>query len=136
MLLTKKTEYALLSLISIAKSDNPKNVDELSRELNIPKPYLAKILQSFAKNKILNSFKGAKGGFVLNIDPKNLTILTISSISEDKSPSVFECSPSIQSCPTQKALQCNLWPVLNNLQNKIDTFLDSLTLNDILGDTF
>ena len=31
MLLTKKSEYALLSLISIAKSTEPKNVDELSR---------------------------------------------------------------------------------------------------------
>ena len=38
MLLTKKSEYALLSLISIAKSEEPKNVDELSRELNIEMP--------------------------------------------------------------------------------------------------
>lgn len=39
MLLTKKSEYALLSLISIAKSDEPKNVDVLSRELNISKSF-------------------------------------------------------------------------------------------------
>ena len=132
MLLTKKTEYALLSLISIAKSQDPKNVDILSKELNIPKPYLAKILQNFSKNNILNSFKGANGGFTLKVDPADLSILKISSISEDKSPSVFECSTSQDSCPSQKASQCNLWPVLNNLQNKIDDFLDSLTLNDII----
>ena len=42
MLLTKKSEYALLSLVSIAKSDHPKNVEVLSNELNISKSFLAK----------------------------------------------------------------------------------------------
>jgi len=132
VLLTKKTEYALLSLISIAKSEHPKNVDELSRELNIPKPYLAKILQNFSRNNILNSFKGAHGGFTFKVDAAEISILKISFISEDKNPAVFECSTSQESCPSQKASQCNLWPVLNNLQHKIDDFLESLTLKDII----
>jgi Rrf2 family protein len=133
MLLTKKTEYALLSLISIAKSNTPKNVDELSKELNIPKSYLAKILQNFSKQNILNSFKGVNGGFTLKVKAQDISILKISSISEDKIPSVFECSTSQESCPSHKASQCNLWPVLNNLQNKIDDFLESLTLKDIIS---
>jgi Rrf2 family protein len=132
MLLTKKTEYALLSLISIAQNKTPKNVDILSKELNIPKSYLAKILQGFAKNHILNSYKGVNGGFTLNVLPENLTILKISEISEDKAPSVFECSPSLDCCPSNNASTCNLWPVLNNLQHKIDDFLNSLTLKDII----
>ena len=41
MLLTKKSEYALLSLISIAQSSEPKNVDVLSKELNISKSFLS-----------------------------------------------------------------------------------------------
>ncbi|HFU75145.1 MAG TPA: Rrf2 family transcriptional regulator [Arcobacter sp.] len=132
MLLTKKTEYALLSLISIARSDTPINVDVLSRDLNIPKPYLAKILQSFSKKDILKSYKGINGGFVLNIDPQELTILKITSISEEKVPSVFECSGSESDCPSDRASMCHLWPILNNLQGKIDNFLDSLTLKDIM----
>jgi len=132
MLLTKKSEYALLSLISIAQSDIPLSVDELSINLNIPKQYLAKILQSFTKNNILKSYKGVNGGFSLIVDPSKLTILKISEISEDKAPVVFECSPSLSSCPSQKGFQCNLWPILNKLQNKIDGFLSSLTLKDIM----
>ncbi len=132
MLLTKKTEYALLSLISIAKSDKPKNVDILSQELNIPKSYLAKILQNFAKNGILDSFKGVNGGFRLNVKPEDISILKISEISEDKSPSVFECSPSQESCPNAMGSVCSLWPMLNRLQNKIDDFLDSLSLQDVI----
>lgn len=132
MLLTKKTEYALLSLISIAKSDTPQNVDILSKKLNIPKPYLAKILQNFSKQKILKSFKGINGGFELAIHPRDLSLLKISKISEEKFPSVFDCSTSKQSCPDDKANSCQLWPILNNLQLKIDDFLDNLTLKDIM----
>jgi Rrf2 family protein len=132
MLLTKKTEYALLSLISIAKSPIPKNVDKLSTELNIPKPYLAKILQSFSKQNILTSYKGINGGFEMSLHPRDITILSIAQISEEKIPSVFECSPSKENCPSNSADTCNLWPVLNNLQNKIDDFLSDLTLKDIM----
>ena len=132
MLLTKKTEYALLSLISIAKSTSPKNVDLLSKELNIPKSYLAKILQNFSKKDILKSFKGINGGFELAMHPRDITILRIATISEEKSPVVFECSGSINDCPDDKASTCSLWSVLNNLQTKIDDFLGSLTLKDIM----
>ena len=132
MLLTKKTEYALLSLISIAKSTSPKNVDVLSIELGIPKPYLAKILQSFSKQKVLKSFKGINGGFELALHPRDISILKIATISENKLPVVFECSSSQDDCPSQVGASCQIWYVLNNLQNKIDNFLDSLTLKDIM----
>lgn len=68
MLLTKKSEYALLSLISIAKSDEAKNVDVLSKELNISKSFLAKIMQNLAKQGLVISHRGVNGGFSLNKD--------------------------------------------------------------------
>jgi len=132
MLLTKKTEYALLSLITIARSTTPKNVDVLSKELDIPKAYLAKILQNFSKKDILKSFKGINGGFELAMHPRDISIRMIATISEQKSPTVFECSNSESDCPSDKASTCSLWKTLNTLQIKIDDFLDSLTLKDIM----
>lgn len=131
MLLTKKSEYALLSLISIAKSDSAKNVDVLSKELNIPKSFLAKIMQNLAKNDIVLSQRGVNGGFVLKKPYDEITILEITTVAEEKMPSVFECSPSVTSCPQDIANACSVWPLLNNLQGKINDFLGSLTLKDI-----
>lgn len=131
MLLTKKSEYALLSLISIAKSDEPKNVDELSRELNISKSFLAKIMQNLAKQGLVVSHRGVNGGFSLNKSWEIITILEIVIAAEERIPSVFECSPSAQSCPNQVAMLCTIWPLLNNLQLKINDFLEKLTLKDI-----
>ena len=131
MLLTKKSEYALLSLISIAKSSEPKNVDELSRELNISKSFLAKIMQNLAKQGLVISHRGVNGGFALNKSWENITILEIVVAAEEKVPSVFECSPSADNCPNQVAMLCTIWPLLNNLQLRINDFLEKLTLKDI-----
>lgn len=131
MLLTKKSEYALLSLISIAKSDSPKNVDALSRELNIPKSFLAKIMQNLAKNNIVVSHRGVNGGFALKKPYDEITILEITTVAEERIPSVFECSPSMNSCPSDIGNSCSVWPLLNNLQGRINLFLEELTLKDI-----
>ena len=128
MLLTKKSEYALLSLIVISKSEEPKNVDILAQELNISKSFLAKILQSLAKNGIVQSYKGANGGFVLSKSSSEITILEITRAAEERTPAVFECSSSVFHCPSNNGACCTIWPTLNKLQNKINGFLDGLTL--------
>jgi len=132
MLLTKKSEYALLSLVSIAQSDTPKNVDVLSTELNISKSFLAKILQNLAKHDILNSYKGNNGGFTLKKPYDELTILEITTITEQKNPTVFECTTSGSACEGNLDGKCTIFPLLNNLQFKINDFLDQLTLKDLL----
>ena len=132
MLLTRKSEYALLSLVIIAKSEEPKNVDVLSNELNISKSFLAKILQNLAKNNILKSYKGNNGGFVLKKTCEQLTIMEITTIAEEKAPAVFECTTTYGNCIASVNGVCSVFPLLANLQNKINGFLDNLTLKDIL----
>lgn len=132
MLITRASEYAILSLIVLSKSNSPMDSETLSHQLSIPKSFLAKILQSLAKNDVLKSYKGVNGGFALLHEPKNITMLQVMSAVEGKSPAVFDCSPSIHSCPLDRASFCSIWPFLNKLQGKIDAFLEEITLADIL----
>ncbi|UFS63790.1 Rrf2 family transcriptional regulator [Sulfurimonas sp. HSL-3221] len=132
MLITRASEYALLSLIVLAKAEKPLDADTLSKELDISKSFLAKILQSMARNGILNSFKGANGGFALAKDMHDITVRDITCAAEGKNPSVFDCSKSQKDCPSDKATTCQIWPVVNRLQDKIDTFLEKLTLADLI----
>jgi len=132
MLITRASEYALLSLIVLAKADKPMDADTLSRELDISKSFLAKILQTMARCDILNSYKGANGGFALAKPVEEITIHQITCAAEGKTPAVFDCSKSQKDCPSDIASTCQIWPVVNRLQEKIDTFLDKLTLADLL----
>lgn len=134
MLITKASEYAILSLIVLSKATAPMDSDTLSRELAISKSFLAKILQSLAKSDILKSYKGVNGGFSLAKEPKEINMLDVMSSVEGKAPAVFDCAPSTKNCPSDKADICSIWPFLNKLQLKIDFFLADLTLADILED--
>lgn len=132
MLMTRASEYALLSLIILAKAPRPLDVDSLSRELDISKSFLAKILQSLARKGILKSFKGVNGGFELARKSSEITVLEVLETVEGKSPAVFSCAPTKEDCPSNKATTCSLWPFLNRLQGKVDAFLGILTLEAIL----
>ena len=134
MLLTRASEYALLALIILAKEKEPIGADKLSERLSISKSFLAKVLQNLAKDSILDSFKGVRGGFSLAHATKDISLMQIMRASEGKSPAVFDCSPSKENCPSDNANNCRVWPVLNNLQVKIDDFLDNLSLEDIMQD--
>ena len=133
MLLTKASEYALLSITLIAKSEEPKDTKTLAQLLNIPKSFLAKILQALARSEILISYKGAKGGFILSRPPSEISVLDIIKAVEVKSANVFECSDSQDDCPggNEKASCCFIWPSLNLLQGKVDDFLSSVSLEDL-----
>lgn len=62
----KETEYALRCLVYV-QIQNLKNhrpgVDEISRETDSPRFFIAKILHRLVKNGFLNSSKGKGGGF-------------------------------------------------------------------------
>ena len=132
MLITRASEYAILSLILLSSAKEPMDSETLSRELTISKSFLAKILQSLAKAGVLKSYKGSKGGFSLEKNTEEISMLDVMSIVEGKAPAVFECSPSEKDCPSDKANICTIWPFLNKLQGKIDSFLADLTLADII----
>ena len=132
MLFTRASEYALLALVIIARENKPLGTDYLSKRLNISRSFLAKILQTLAKKNILKSYKGATGGFMLAQPPEMLSIKEITSAAEGKTINIFDCSSDQAHCPSNQGDFCTLWPFLNKLQKEIDSFLDNLTLKDIM----
>jgi len=131
MLLTRASEYALLALDIIRNSDKPIGAEQLAIRLSIPKSFLAKILQGLAKASILESKKGAHGGFILVKDSASISIASVIIAAEGKTPAVFDCTQYTDTCPNGSIGSCTISPFLNTFQQKIDTFLHELTLEDI-----
>ncbi len=132
MLLTRASEYALLSLDTIQRADSPIGAEQLATELCIPKSFLAKILQNLAKNGILESRKGAHGGFILAKELHEISVSEVIYAAEGKMPAVFDCTSYSSTCPNGSIGTCAISPFLRNFQRKIDDFLNGLTLGDIL----
>ncbi len=132
MLLTRASEYALLALDVIRRSDSPIGTEQLATQLSIPKSFLAKILQSLAKQGILESRKGAHGGFILAKEVHEISVSDIIFAAEGKSPVVFDCTSYAGTCPNGTIGTCSISPFLMTFQSKIDGFLNGLMLSDIL----
>lgn len=79
-MLSNSCKYGIRAVIYIA-SQPPENgktgIKKISKDLNLPTPFLAKILQLLARQKILKSLKGPHGGFSLQKDSRKITLLDI-----------------------------------------------------------
>jgi Rrf2 family protein len=79
-MLSNSCRYGIRAVIYLASQhagDFKTGIKQISKDLDLPTPFLAKILQQLAKQKILNSSKGPHGGFSLMKDPRNITLLDI-----------------------------------------------------------
>ena len=68
---SKACEYAIKATIYIAQQSNANrrvNVKEVSKEVNAPEAFTAKILQQLCRENILSSIRGKQGGFVFDIE--------------------------------------------------------------------
>jgi Rrf2 family iron-sulfur cluster assembly transcriptional regulator len=79
-MLSSSCKYGIRAVTYIAsksKKNGKIGIKQISRDLDLPTPFLAKILQQLAKQKILSSSKGPHGGFSLLKDPKSITLFDI-----------------------------------------------------------
>ncbi|MBX3046458.1 MAG: Rrf2 family transcriptional regulator [Anaerolineales bacterium] len=79
MKLTARSEYALLALIYIARSDGEHNIsaDSISKAQGIPPKFLEQILLSLRRARILNSSQGQHGGYKLARPAKEVSIAEV-----------------------------------------------------------
>lgn len=78
MQITREKDYAIRCVCYLAgKKGEVAMVDEIARSKNIPKSFLAKILQRLVKAKIVKSLRGVKGGFQLARKPKEISLLDV-----------------------------------------------------------
>jgi len=74
---SKETEYALRSLVYIRyrndRHERP-GIEEISKEIEAPQAFIAKILQRLVRLGFVNSIKGKGGGFQFDEDKPVLTL--------------------------------------------------------------
>jgi Rrf2 family transcriptional regulator, iron-sulfur cluster assembly transcription factor len=79
-MLSNSCRYGIRAVIYLAsqpESAGKTGIKKISSDLDLPTPFLAKILQQLAKQKILSSTKGPHGGFSILRDPQKITLYEI-----------------------------------------------------------
>ena len=79
-MLSNTSKYGIRAVIYLALNagmEKKIGIKQISKDLNIPAPFLGKILQTLARKKVLSSIKGPHGGFSLGRDAKDITLLDV-----------------------------------------------------------
>ena len=79
LMFSKGCQHAIRALVYLAerKDGGPLGVKVVSNDLDLPYPYLAKIIQDLARRDLLVSRKGPGGGIYLSRDPTKMSLLEI-----------------------------------------------------------
>ena len=130
-LITRDTDYALRALCFIAKGkDKIISAAELVRKLKIPQSFLRKILQVLNRKKILKSYKGQGGGFLLAVPANKILLVDLIEIFQGPL-RLNECFFKKMACPRKKT--CALKKKIDTIERYVLKELDSITLASLLN---
>ncbi|MBI5144849.1 MAG: Rrf2 family transcriptional regulator [Candidatus Omnitrophica bacterium] len=129
-LITRDTDYALRAICFIAKQkEKIVSVSDLVEGLKLPKPFLRKLLQILNKKRILKSYKGQGGGFLL-VEPAG-KIFLVDLIEAFQGPlELNECFLKKMRCPQMKT--CALREKIKRIEKYVFNQLSSITIASLL----
>ncbi len=128
---SKSCEYAIRSIfyISLKSQEGRKiGIKEIAEQLDMPAPFLAKILQSLVRNKIISSLKGPNGGFFVS-NPKKISLIKI--IEAIDGIDVFKkCTIGLKKCSDTKP--CPVHHLIKPYRDALKGTLATKTLDQII----
>ena len=135
---SKTTEYALRATIYIAQhgsEDNKLGINEISKGIDSPKPFTAKILQLLTKDKVLHSSRGPNGGFYITAKSKKLPVSSVLKAVNDDSV-LTKCVIGLRQC-TQKN-PCPMHAEFKEIRNQLNNLFEKKTIESLVnkGDKF
>ncbi len=132
MMVSSKGRYALRVMIDLAQNDRETLIPlkEIAVRQNISMKYLEMIVSLLHKGGLLVSGRGKKGGYRLAKTPSEYTIGSILKLTEKNLSPVHCLEGGTVTC--EKAGYCMTLPMWQKLDDLIDEYLESVTLEDLL----
>jgi Rrf2 family protein len=128
-LLSRPSAYALAALARLAAGAPARlAASQLARELGLPAPYLAKLLQPLVGAGLLESRRGVGGGFCLAVDPAGLALLRVVEVVEGGWRR--QCPLGWPECRDERP--CPLHPVWGEMHGRMGELLARTHLADLV----
>jgi Rrf2 family cysteine metabolism transcriptional repressor len=135
MRLSTKGRYGLKSMFELALSygKGPIPLNQIAERQNLSIHYLEQLFASLRKAGLVQSVRGAQGGYMLAFKPKEITVGSI--IRTLEGPLVpADCVIEEDSNECEKAEWCVTRIIWEKMRDSINNVVDSITLQDMLDD--
>ena len=132
MMVSTKGRYALTVMVDLAKLSDGGFVSlaDIAERENLSMKYLESIISILNKGGMLKSLRGKNGGYKLDREPKDYNISEILLLTEGTLAPVNCIMQEGIQC--EKAATCSTLPLWAGLDNVIDKYLSTITLEDII----
>ena len=138
MRITTWTEYSLIITLHLAKKGGVEATPVAARELaeseRLPADYVEQILLRLRRAGIVESVRGAKGGYYLAREAGLITVRDVMTASEHQTFEMNCEAHPVDGDRCAPSTACAIRPVWQALQQRIDDFLTGITLADLLRD--
>jgi len=126
---TKRADYGLMAIHYIALNDGfgAMSAKRIAEEFAIPPELMAKILQRLAKQGLIVSTNGPKGGYALGRRPTEITVGQVIRALEGPI-NIVSCLED-DDCPQME--RCNLRRPVHKIQAAISQVLDTMSLAEL-----
>ena len=135
MQVTRAGEYGIIGLLYLARQPDRRTVmvEEIAAAEGVPKSFLAKIFQSLSKRGMIQSVRGARGGFRLAKPASQITVLEIINCVETGF-ALQKCVTSNPRCVVadRKVGACALCGIFSEAQQQVNDVLSRTTIADLL----
>ena len=136
MKLSTRGKYGLYAMVFLAEKaqEGPQPLKSIS-QLGLPENYLEQLLGALRRAGLVDSVRGARGGYALAKDPRCITMRDI--IDAMEGPVSFsDCLEKGHESSCPRCGKCKVRGTWEYLTDEINHLLSSVTLDDMLhGDT-
>lgn len=130
--ISKLTDYGTLIMVHMASLPlEVHRASELAEHLGLGQPTVSKVLKLLARHELVNSLRGAHGGYVLARAPHTITVADIVDALEDQAFGLTECSSASGLCGREA--QCRIRDSWLHINAVVRRALEAVNLADMAG---
>ena len=132
MMVSSRGRYALRVMVDIAENGRGDYIPmkEVSERQDISLKYMEKIMPALVSAGLVEGVHGKGGGYRLTRDPSRYTVGEILRLTEGDMAPVACLSCDAEECA--RGEECRTRPMWNELNGRINDYLDSVTLADLM----
>jgi Rrf2 family iron-sulfur cluster assembly transcriptional regulator len=127
------TKYGIKAVLYLAVHSTEEHkimIKDIAAPINVPRHYIAKILQTLSKKHLVSSSKGPKGGFYLSNDNRQVKISDIVN-AIDGEERINSCLLSLKECDSDNP--CSLHHIAHREKQEIKEKFNNTTF-DVLAE--
>jgi Rrf2 family protein len=135
MKVSTRGEYGVRAMVALAKNfgDGPLSIAAIAKESSVPYAYLEQLIVPLRRAGLVESKRGAQGGYVLTRPPDSMRVGEVYRVMEGPVAPMDCVSEDIaeQTCPLIDG--CQTRPVWLKVRDSIVDAIDSMTLADLVS---